>query len=63
MIGLKGKRVGDSLQQKLFSKNCRQEVERMAESEIVPNRHVFISIFGQEIEEKVENTVPWIYSK
>ena len=36
----------------------------MAESEIVPNRHVFVSIFGQEIEENVsfkplENS-PWI---
>ena len=48
---------------KMNFENIWQEVECMAESEIVPNRHVFISIFGQEIEEKVENTVPWIYSK
>ena len=26
----------------------------MAESKIVPNRHVFVSIFVQEIEEKVK---------
>ena len=29
-------------------------MERVAESEIIPNRHVFVSIFGWEIEEKVE---------
>ena len=46
MSGLKGKRVGDSPQQKLISKNCQEEVEHMAESEIVPNRHVFVSTFG-----------------
>ena len=59
MSGLKGKRVGDSPQQKLISKNCRQEVELVAESKIVLNQHVFVSIFGREIEEKVESTVPW----
>ena len=32
----------------------RQEVERVAESEIVQNRHVFISTVGREIEEKVD---------
>ena len=44
---------------KINFENRGQEVERVAESEIVLNRHVFISIFGQEIEEKVENTVTW----
>ena len=42
------------LQRKRIPKNRRQAVERVAESEIVPNRHVFVSIFGQEIKEKVE---------
>ena len=54
MSGLNGKRVVNSPQRKLISKNRRQEVERVNESEIVPNRHVIISIFGREIEEKVE---------
>ena len=31
----------------------RREVDRVDESEIVPNRQVFVSIVGQEIEEKV----------
>ena len=44
---------------KMNFKNHRQEVERVAESGKVPNRHVFDSIFGREIEEKVENAVPW----
>ena len=35
-------------------KNRQQEVERVAESEVAPNRHFFVSIFGQEIEENVE---------
>ena len=35
-------------------KKHQQEVERMAESEIVPNRHVSVSIFGGEIENKVD---------
>ena len=30
--------------------NRRQEVERVAESEIVSNQHILISIFGREIE-------------
>ena len=30
-----------------------REVERVDEYEIVPNRHVFVFIVGQEIEEKV----------
>ena len=33
----------------------RQEVDRVVESKIVPNWHVFVTIFGQEIKEKVEN--------
>ena len=32
----------------------RQEVDRVAESEIVPKRNVFVPIVGQEIKEKVE---------
>ena len=32
----------------------RLAVERMAESKIVPNGHVFVSIFVWEIEEKME---------
>ena len=51
---LKVKRVGDSSQQK-NSKNLQQEVERVAESEIVPNWHIFVSIFSREIKEKLEN--------
>ena len=35
-------------------KNRLQEVERVDESEIVPNRHVLVFIAGQEIEEKVK---------
>ena len=31
----------------------RRDVDRVDESEIVPNRHVFVSIVGREIEEKV----------
>ena len=54
MSGLKGKRVGDSPQRNLISKHRRQEVEGVYKSEIVPNRRVFVSIFGQEIEEKLE---------
>ena len=37
--------------------NFRQEVERVAESEIVPNRHIFLSIVGREIEENVEKYI------
>ena len=48
-----------SAQRICIYKNRRQEVERVAEYKIVPNRHVFISIFGREIKEKTENTVPW----
>ena len=54
MSGLKGKRVGDSSQWKRISKNHRQEGEQVAESEIVPNRHIFVSIFGGETKEKVD---------
>ena len=54
MSGLKAKRVDDAPQWKRISKNRRKEVERMAEYEIVPNQHVFVSIFGEEIEEMVE---------
>ena len=50
---LKGKRVGNSPQRKWILKNRRQDVERVAGSKIFPNLHVFISIFGLEIEEKV----------
>ena len=32
---------------------CRREFDHMDESEIFPNRHIFVSIVGQEIEEKV----------
>ena len=45
--GLKGRRVSDSLQQKRIPENLQQEVEGVAESGIVPNRHVLVSIFGQ----------------
>ena len=36
-------------------RNRRQEVERVGESKIFPSWHVFVSIFVQEIKEKVEN--------
>ena len=39
---------------KMNSENRRQEVERVAESEIALNRRVFVAIIGREIEEKVE---------
>ena len=55
MSGLKGKRVGDYLQQKLISKKCQQEVERVAESKIFLNWHGFVSVFVQEIKEKLDN--------
>ena len=54
MSGLKGKRVGNYLQQNLILKNRWKGVERVAESEIVLYWHVFVSIFVQVIEEKVE---------
>ena len=54
MSVLKGKMIGNSLHQKRISKNHRHEVERVAESEVAPNRHVFVSVFGRETEEKVE---------
>ena len=60
MSGQKGKRVGDSLQQKRIPKERRQEVERVDESEIVPNRHVLFSIFGREIKENVEKQSKWV---
>ena len=41
-------------QLKRISKYRRQEVERVAESEIVLNWHVFFSIFVRDIEEKLE---------
>ena len=34
-------------------------MERVAKSEIATNCHAFIFIFGREIKEKVEETVPW----
>ena len=45
--------------QRLFAtktnlENLRQKGERVAEYEMFLNWHVFVSIFGQEIEEKVE---------
>ena len=46
-----------STQWKWISKNRWQEVERVAKSEIVPNRRVFVSIIGQEIEEKVDKYI------
>ena len=52
--GLKGKMLGDYPQQNIFSKDRRQEVERAAKPGMVPNRHIFVYIFGQEIEERVE---------
>ena len=39
---------------KIDFENRLHEVERVAQSEKVPNWHVFVSIFGQEIEEMVE---------
>ena len=39
---------------KISLKNRQQEVERMAKSEIAPNWHVFVSISGWEIEEKMK---------
>ena len=59
MSSLEGKRVSNYPQRKWILKTRRQEVDRVAESKIVPNRHVFVSIFGREIEEKVEKTVSW----
>ena len=38
---------------KINFKNFWQEVERVDESEIVPNRRVVVSVVSQEIEEKV----------
>ena len=43
-----------SPQPKLIPKNQRQEVKHVAKSKIAPNWRVFVIIFGQEIEEKVE---------
>ena len=37
-----------------FSTMKTKEVELVAESKIVPNWHVFVSIFGRETEEKAE---------
>ena len=54
MRSLKGKRVNNYPHRKWIPKNRRQEVKHVTESEIVPNWHVFVSVFGQEIEEKVE---------
>ena len=34
-------------------KKSRREVDRVDKSEIVPDRHIFVFIVGQEIEEKV----------
>ena len=45
---------------KTVSENRQQEVERVDESEIVPNWHVLDSIFGREIEEKVEKWSEWV---
>ena len=35
------------------SKKRQREVDHVDQSEIIPNRHVFVSIVGWEIEEKV----------
>ena len=48
-----------SSQWKWILKKRWQNMERVAEFEIVPNRDVFVSIFTQGIEEKVDNTLPW----
>ena len=53
MSDWKGKKASNSLQPELISKDRRHEVEHVAEYKIVPNRHVFVSIFGQEIVENV----------
>ena len=45
---------GSYPQRKRIPKKCQQEVESVAESKIVLNQHAFVSIFGQETEEKVE---------
>ena len=55
MSGFKGKRVRDSPQRKRISKYSQQEVERVAESGIVPNWNVLVSIFVREIGEKADN--------
>ena len=44
------------------SKNLQHEVDCMVESEISLNLHIFVSVFGQEIKEKVENIEPWWFS-
>ena len=46
------------MQRKLISKNRCQEVERVAEYEIVLNWRVFVSIVGREIEKKVKKYSP-----
>ena len=45
MSDWKGKKASNSLQPELISKDRRHKVERVAESEIVPSRHVFLSTF------------------
>ena len=52
--------VGKYMRQKRIFKNRWQEVERVAELEIVLNQHILVSIVGQEIEEKVENYSKYI---
>ena len=42
------------LRNKMNFEKLWQEVKRMDESEIFPNRRVFVSIVGRYIEEKVE---------
>ena len=42
------------------SKKRRREVDHVDESEIVPNRHYFVSIVGREIEGKVPLKPPSI---
>ena len=58
--GRQYERLEGQKSQRLFAtktnlENLRQEGERVAEYEMFPNWHVFVSIFGREIEEKVED--------
>ena len=46
------KKIDLSATKKKFKKS-RREVDRVDKSEIVPDRHAFVSIVGREIKEKV----------
>ena len=52
MSGLKWNRVGDSPQQKWISKNLWQEMERVDESKIVPNRYVFVLFLAEKLRKR-----------